>query len=297
MIMSIPQYIKKNQSYISFANQTVVNQSVAQYQKHLLTIDMDGTYYLYFDNINQDKLSILVKENVQAYIYLISYNSKKTAIDLSIELQDNALLKLYSQFNARRKTSLSLNRVFNVSRNATLVLMNSLSYHGHINLQDDIYLNGQMASLDIDLLNINSQDDQSTVLQQVYHRAKKTYSQIHNWLISNASSKLSYVVNGSIEKGNEKSSCQQINKGIILSEQGEIKVIPSLFIDEYDVEASHGAAIGQIDENQMFYLRSRGMTELEAKNLIVSGYINPFLGKIKDQHIESLLKRRVKHLL
>lgn len=295
--MKIPQYIKEKESLIAITGQSIENRSIAQYQHRYLTIKEDGTYYLYLDNMTLPKLTLQIENNIQAHIYLLAYNSKKTSINMDIDLQEGALLKLYTQFNARGNTSLDVNRVFNLSANASLILLNNLTYFGHIQLEDHVYLNGELANLDIDLLNINHQNHQSTVLQHVFHRAKRTYSQIHNWLISNDNSKLNYVVNGTIEKGQEKSSCQQLNKGIILSDQGEIKVIPSLFIDEYDVEASHGAAIGQIDENQMFYLRSRGMNELEAKNLIISGYINPFLNKIKNNQIESLLKRRIKHLL
>lgn len=295
--MNIPQYITRKESFVSFSNQTVENQSLAQYKNQYLTIEKGGEYYLYLDNMAQPKLTILIEANVQAHIYLMAYNSKEIHLDLAIDIKENALLKLYSQFSARRQTKLYVHRQFHLENSASLILLNNLTYHGHIQLQDDVYLNGELAHLDIDLLDINSRNDQSHVTQHVYHRAKRTYSQIHNWLISNEHSKLSYLVNGTIDKGFEKSSCQQLNKGIILSDKGEIKVVPSLFIDEYDVEASHGAAIGQIDENQMFYLKSRGMTDLQAKNLIISGYINPFLTKIKNKNIESLLKRRIKQLL
>ena len=295
--MNIPKYILDQESYIAINGQSIDNHSLAQYRNQTITIDKDGNYYLFLNNYQLKALTLKVKSNRQVQLYLISYNSKKTSIDISVQLEAHALLKLYTQFNARRKTTINIKRVFDISQRASLILLNNLTYHGTINLNDDVYLNGEQANLDIDLLNINSHQDESVVLQQVYHRAKKTYSQINNWLISNEQSKLNYVVNGTIEKGHEKSSCQQLNKGIILSEKGQIKVIPSLYIDEYDVEASHGAAIGQIDENQMFYLQSRGMTEIGAKNLIISGYINPFLTKIKNNRIETLLKRRIKHLL
>jgi Fe-S cluster assembly protein SufD len=116
-------------------------------------------------------------------------------------------------------------------------------------------------------------------------------------MISDDESSLDYSVNGKIEKGNSKSSCQQSNKGIILSQAADIKVVPTLLIDEYDVEASHGAAIGRIDDNQLFYLLSRGLNETQAKNLIISGYINPFIHKIKNEVVEEMVKRRVHQMI
>ena len=52
---------------------------------------------------------------------------------------------------------------------------------------------------------------------------------------------------------------------------------PLLLIDEYDVEASHGAAIGKIDEEQLYYLMSRGLTLKVAESLIISGFLSPVL--------------------
>lgn len=295
--MSLPKYLENNDSLIVLDKDSVVNHSIANFDQETFSFSADGEYTIYLDNFSLPKLDLVIEENHNVIVYLISDNSRKTKISMNIQVKDNALLKLYSQFNSKRRTSCEVNRQFHIEYNASLILLNNLTYRGEIRLDDQIYLEKELANLDIDQLNINSTDDLSVVKQHVYHQAKKTYSQIHNWLISNDNSKLDYVVNGTIEKGHEKSSCQQLNKGIIISDKGQIKVIPSLFIDEYDVEASHGAAIGQIDENQMFYLRSRGMNELEAKNLIISGYINPFITKVKNEAIESSLARKIKRLL
>ena len=55
--------------------------------------------------------------------------------------------------------------------------------------------------------------------------------------------------------------------------------IPSLKIDANDVKASHGATVGQIDEEHMFYLMSRGLTEEIAKNLIIQGFLDSIIGE------------------
>jgi Fe-S cluster assembly protein SufD len=68
-------------------------------------------------------------------------------------------------------------------------------------------------------------------------------------------------------------------------------------IDEYDVEASHGAAIGQMDELQLYYLMSRGMSESEAKSLIINGYTLPFISLIANEKIEKILKRQVSRVI
>ncbi len=289
-MMNVPKYIIDNDSYIVLTNQETINHSkVLQENQHFIFKNKDDVY-LYLNNY-QAELNLIIEENANIKIYLIINNSRRIDFKLNVSIHEKGLLKLYTNFKSTRETQLFIKRDFNLARNSSLIMMNQISYHGDIQLDDNVYLNGELANLDIDLLNVGSNQDQSFINQNVYHRAKKTYSQIHNWLISQDNAKLNYKVNGKIEKGNEKSSCQQINKGIILAEKGEIRVVPTLYIDEYDVEASHGAAIGQIDENQLFYLLSRGLNELEAKNLIISGYINPFISRIKNKTIESQIRR------
>ena len=83
----------------------------------------------------------------------------------------------------------------------------------------------------------------------------------------------------------------------MLSNKGEIEVEPKLFIDEYNVEASHGAAIGQMDEMQLYYLLSRGLTEQEARSLIIFGYTNPFLSMIEDKNIKRMLTSQITRVM
>lgn len=291
-MMNIPKYIQRSQSYIALSNQARINDSKARFEHNQWVFDQDGQVFIYLDNYEKDLL-IRIENKANVKVFLIAYNSRQIQNQVHVYLQESTLLKLFTNYISRRPTKLHVDRQFYVNKHASLILLNQITYGGQLYMNEEIYLNDQTANLDIDLLNLANRHDEVYMNQHVYHQAKRTYSQIHNWLIANGNAKLNYNVNGTIEKGNEKSDCQQLNKGIILSEEGQIKVIPTLFIDEYDVKAGHGAAIGQIDENQLFYLKSRGMNEIEAKNLIISGYINPFISKIKNNRLESLLRRRV----
>ena len=294
--MNIPKYIQQSQSYIALSNQAQVNHSSARFENNQWVFDQTEEIFLYMDNYEKD-LNIHINNNANIKLFLISYNSREIHRNLNVHVDTHGLLKLFSNYMSKRPTKMFVQRDFYVQASGSLILLNQITYRGFLSLNENIYLKGETANLDIDLLNLASDDDQVYIDQHVYHQAKRTYSQIHNWLIANGDAKLNYVVNGTIEKGYEKSDCQQLNKGIILSDKGEIKVIPTLYIDEYDVKAGHGAAIGQIDENQLFYLKSRGLDEVQAKNLIISGYINPFITKIKHNKVESLLQRRVQRYI
>ena len=85
-------------------------------------------------------------------------------------------------------------------------------------------------------------------------------------------SKILIINNGHIKNGSQKSILTQDNKIITMSENNS-KIEPNLYIDEYDVEASHGAYIGKFDEDTLFYLKSRGLDENQSYNLLIKGFL------------------------
>lgn len=64
---------------------------------------------------------------------------------------------------------------------------------------------------------------------------------------------------------------------VLLFDDAKGRSVPSLEIDENDLKAGHASTVGRPDEEQLFYLRSRGLTEEEAEKLIVSGFFEPLL--------------------
>ncbi len=290
--MQIPKYLEKKENIIIYNNQEITNKSIFKNTGNKFSLNKDGKVYIYLDNSDIKKdFEITIKKNRHIELFLIYNNSKTTEINMSFNLEQEANLKLISGFVAKRRTKLTAVRNFNIASDAKLELLNALLFKGNLDLSDYVNLNGLNAEVDLDLLNIGSKTDEFKVRQDVLHNAKQTKSNILNSLISNNKSRLSYSVSGRIFKGNELSTCSQLNKGIILQEEGYILAEPKLFIDEYNVEANHGAAIGQIDDEQLFYLLSRGLSEIEARSLIISGYTTPFINKINDETIKKQFSR------
>ncbi len=82
------------------------------------------------------------------------------------------------------------------------------------------------------------------------------------------------VFNGRVEiaRGASGSNSSQINKNLMLSRRAEIDTKPELRIDNDDVKAAHGATIGRLDPEHVFYLRSRGLSEGHAVDLLSRGF-------------------------
>ena len=73
----------------------------------------------------------------------------------------------------------------------------------------------------------------------------------------------------------------------MLSEKARGDANPILLIDEYDVKAGHAAGVGKIDEEQLYYLMSRGLTRRAAEILIIYGFLMPFIDDIRSEVIKS----------
>ena len=103
------------------------------------------------------------------------------------------------------------------------------------------------------------------------------------------------VFNGKVvvEKEAQKTNAFQANNNILLSDKASINTKPQLEIFADDVKCSHGCTIGQLDENAMFYMRSRGIPEKEAKALLMYAFANNVLDSVKIP----VLKQRINGLI
>jgi len=92
----------------------------------------------------------------------------------------------------------------------------------------------------------------------------------------------------------QKTDAQQSNSNLLLSRDAEVDTKPQLEIYADDVKCSHGATVGQLDENMVFYLRSRGIEERAARGLLTYGFARDVLermsiGAVRDQLAELIL--------
>jgi len=112
------------------------------------------------------------------------------------------------------------------------------------------------------------------------------------------------VFNGKIfvQRDAQKTNAYQSNKNILLSANATVNTKPQLEIFADDVKCSHGCTVGQLDEEAMFYLRSRGVSEKTAKSLLVHAFAIDILEHIKPEpirnYVDQLISKRLEvHML
>jgi len=104
------------------------------------------------------------------------------------------------------------------------------------------------------------------------------------------------VFNGKVfvRKDAQKINAFQSNGNVLLSDNATINSKPELEIYADDVKCSHGSTTGQLDEEAVFYLRARGLSEKSARQLMVSAFIGEVLEKVENQQVLDFIHKVLK---
>jgi Fe-S cluster assembly protein SufD len=103
------------------------------------------------------------------------------------------------------------------------------------------------------------------------------------------------VFNGKIlvRQDAQKTNAFQSNKNILLSEEATINTKPQLEIFADDVKCSHGATIGQMDKNALFYLKSRGLDDATAKQIMFQAFVGEVIERVKIESLKTYLLEKL----
>lgn len=100
-----------------------------------------------------------------------------------------------------------------------------------------------------------------------------------------------------IQKDAQKANSEQLNKNLLLSSKAEIDTKPQLEIFADDVKATHGATIGQLNQDELFYLQSRAISKQQALAMLAIGFVSDVVEKIENNNIRIWLENRIVHTL
>ena len=103
------------------------------------------------------------------------------------------------------------------------------------------------------------------------------------------------VFNGKVfvRKGALLTDAQQLNKNLLLSSQAHVDTKPQLEIFADDVKCSHGATVGQLEDEELFYLAARGLSPERARALLTYGFAEDIISKIKLASVHTHLDKAV----
>lgn len=152
-----------------------------------------------------------------------------------------------------------------------------------------VRLMGEGAHSEMTVLYLTKNQQKHNIHTESDHHASSTYSNIITKGVIADKAKSLCTGNVCIREQASHANGYETQNALLLSDTAEADAIPNLEIHNHDVKCSHGSTVGQLDKKQLFYLQSRGVPELKAKELIVQGYFNPILEKINSDSLRDIV--------
>ena len=226
-------------------------------------------------------------------VNFLNENSEKNFINFrqKIKIGDNSILKNYSLDSNTSENIKYFNKDINLSKNSHLEYF--ILSEGSKFIKQDINCNldDEYGSIALNGI-INLENEKHHEIKTVINHKKencKSYQLIKSVL--NDKSKGIYQGKIFVSPEAQKTDGYQLSRAILLNESVEFNAKPELEIYADDVKCSHGSTSGNIDENSIFYLMSRGLSYSESKKLLTNGFLNEVIEKISNKDVKKLVKK------
>ncbi len=209
------------------------------------------------------RIRMFVNEGVRAGVLIWNNSDDKTVMDESYEVMKDAdLVVAYGECNSgetKRNTYVALRG----SNARALVSSASL-----VSVRKDYH---------IDVVNF----------------APHTFGDMKNYAVVLKDGTLVIDAVGKIVKGAKRSESHQTSRALCFEDGQKSTILPELLIDENDVQASHAMSIGRMDEDQLYYMMSRGLTLAQCTSLIATGYLMPITDTLPNEELRASLKQEM----
>lgn len=175
---------------------------------------------------------------------------------------------------------------------------NAVCQYGYAELSDEsfdgqyhYYLQGEGADVKVRMAILSKAKEKKHFEVLIEHLAPHTYGQMDNYGVVKDEGKLVIDGIGTITKGQHGSASHQTNKIMVFDAKCVASANPYLYIDEYDVKASHAAGVGKMDEEHLYYLQSRGLSKKQAMHLITYGYLKPVIEVVDNEMLKERFEK------
>ncbi len=216
---------------------------------------------------------------------------------VEIFVDEGATIDYYKMEN-KAMGSLLLNHTYIAQQALSKVHTHSFVFNGnYVRNEIAVQLMGSNAEVNIDGLYLV--DSKQYVDNQVFvgHQATGCRSFQHYKGIVDDEAGANFNGYVRVNKDAQQTEAHQTNRNIMLTDEATITTQPFLEIHADDVKCSHGATIGQLDENAMYYLRTRGIGERNARMLLMVAFANEIADKIAITPLQTRLKEMIRKRL
>ncbi len=246
-------------------------------------------------NINLRLDFELDKDSSLRVIDLFNDTSEKNFLNIfyNFDLKKNAVLKNYKVDKFENKNiKYSFN---NIEQDKNSISETFILSSGSNFVKNEINCNlkGKYSSAFINgILSLNN-DKHHEIRTTINHLTESTKSYQLIKSILEESSKAVYQGKIFVNSEAQKTDGYQLSKAILLNKESEFNAKPELEIYADDVKCSHGSASGNLNEDSIFYLMSRGLSYQQSRELLINGFLLDVVEKITDSEIKNLIKNMI----
>ena len=248
------------------------------------------------NQILNNKNKIIVGKNSELHTINYTINlSKNKFVNNTYEstiLNENSILKnicIQATKSDGYFHKFSNNKLKSNSNYSSFIFSSGLKF----NKQDiNITLEGENSECSIKSGIFLDSDDHQEIKTKINHLVPncKSFQKVKSVLDS--SSKGIYQGKIYVKDIAQKTNAYQLSKALLLSENSEFDSKPELEIYADDVKCSHGSTSGNVDENSIHYLMTRGLTKKESIQLLINGFLNEIIAEIKSSSIRKFVEKK-----
>tara|TARA_B100000700_G_scaffold146072_1_gene162545 strand:+ start:710 stop:1954 length:1245 start_codon:yes stop_codon:yes gene_type:complete len=300
--IKIENYAEKNLKYEDNKN-SLVNLNHALFTNgYSLVVESDYKfkkvliiYNFFSENVENQiinkKNKIIVKKNSELHIIDYTINKSKFVCNNyeEITLEENSILKNISLQKDKSEGyfhKFSKNKLNKGSKYNHLLFSSGLKFN-KLDLEADLL--GEDTECNVQAALYLNKNQHQEIKTRINHLApnSKSYQKIKNVLNSNAKG----VYQGKIYVKDiaQKTDAYQLSKAILLNDNTEFNSKPELEIYADDVKCSHGSTSGNVEEESLYYLMTRGLSRKESLRLLINGFLNDIVDVIKSNTIKNFI--------
>jgi len=249
------------------------------------------------DFLANRRLLVILEDNAQAKLLLCEHamDNRQFLATQVIEafVGKNSVFDLY-ELEANHEKTTRINSVFVSQQKSSNVLLNGITLNSGLTRNNYfVSLLGQHAETHLYGMAIADENQRVDNFSSIDHAVPDcTSNELFKYILDDRAIG-AFCGEIVVRKDAQKTQAYQSNKNICLTREAKMHTKPQLEIYADDVKCSHGATVGQLNENALFYLRSRGISEKEARTLLMFAFVADVIENVRLDGLQERLSKLI----
>jgi len=296
----IRDYFTDQQNSLTSLNHALVNDGIFLEIEDNYSFNKPLIIYNFFNKFSENKIinnKSFISLGKNSKLNLLEYYKAEDSIKYfnntihNYSIQKNAMLKKFS-IDSNLDNSYGYH-LTNVKSYSNSIFENFLFSSGSSFVKNEIHCNllESFSSCFVNALMFLSNQQHHELKTNINHKNEhcKSSQLVKSVLLDKSNG--TYQGKIYVTKDAQKTDGYQLSKALVLSENSAFNSKPELEIYADDVKCSHGSTTGNIDQNSIFYLMSRGLSKEQANKMLIEGFLNETIETITEPNIQSLISK------